>query len=201
MRGRRRRLLFLNQTPADPYAAYLIYDSFTGANGTHLHSHTPEKAPAGSVWAEANGGPFSISGNKARNAQANDQLSVIDSGEADIDLVVGAVILGSELGCLIRGSGGALNGWLFLCSCARDAYELYMMDGAYNLIDSDAAVLTPGDALADLELRATGTLIEGLVNGVVKVSTNSATYQAQTYVGLFCYGDDGTAKWDDLTVE
>lgn len=42
---------------ADPYAAYLAYDSFTGTNGTALQSHSPEK---GGPWTESLAGPDAI---------------------------------------------------------------------------------------------------------------------------------------------
>ena len=182
-------------------AAYLIEDTFTDTDDVTLPNHTPDTAPIGSAWAHANGSGYKISGNKAVCPGANDQLIVIDSGAADVDIILATVTLGAELGVLLRGSGAALNGWLLICSCARDKYEIYMLNGSYNLVaSSPVETLTPGDILTNLEFKASGTSIEALVNGVSKVSTTSAVYQAQTQIGLFAYGDDGTAKWDGLTV-
>jgi len=180
--------------------AYLIEDTFTDTDNVTLPNHVPDTAPGGSSWAIPIGGGWKISGNKAVCPGANDQQVMIDSGAADVDVVLASVTLGAELGVFLRGSGAALNGWLLICSCARDAYEIYRMDGAYNLVASAAATLTPGDILTNLEFKASGTSIEALVNGVSKVSTTSAVYQAQTQIGLFAYADDGTAKWDGLTV-
>lgn len=67
------------------------------------------------------------------------------------------------------------------------------------------AMLVYADAVAEQKIGSPALPIkflaagEGLVNGVVKVSTVSAVYQAQTHVGIFLYGDDGTANFDRLS--
>lgn len=51
------------QSSSDPYAAYLLYDTFTGTDGTVLSSHTPEK---GGPWVLTGG--YTIQANKAKKS-------------------------------------------------------------------------------------------------------------------------------------
>src|SRR3990172_10524512 len=46
---------------SDPYAAYLLYDSFTEPSDTALASHVPEKDVVGGGWTEI-GGNWTVRG-------------------------------------------------------------------------------------------------------------------------------------------
>ena len=181
-------------------AAYLIEDTFTDADGTALSSHTPDTKPAGSGWANVIGGGFTIQGNKASCNGVNDQLVEIEAGAADVDVVVASMTLGQYSGIVARGTGTGLNCILALFDTVANEYGIYACQGAYTRIAGAAEALNPGDVLTNAELKVTGTTIEILVNGASKVSTTSAVHQTETAIGLLGYGEDGTAKWDGLTV-
>ena len=181
-------------------ASFLVRDTFTDTDNVALANHTPDTAPGGSAWANIIGTGVTIQGNKASCSGANDQLVEIDSGDADVDVICASMTLGQNSGLVARGTGTGLNCILALFDAVADEYAIYACQGAYTKIASAAAVLTPGDILTNAELKVTGTSIEILVNGVSKVTATSSVHQTQTRIGLFGYGEDGTAKWDGLTV-
>ena len=106
---------------SDPYAAYLVYDSFTGTNGTTLQSHTPEK---GGSWTKALGNDATLDG----------------SGHVQLDYNLESryTIPGSATGTFIasiRDAGGGISnaakkGIIFNY---QDANNYWFAGGNYNL--------------------------------------------------------------------
>ena len=69
----------------DPYAAYLVYDTFTDDDDTALASHTPDKDSAGNGWVDDNAG-FQVSSNQAHSTTTGKNCSTIDTGNANVDI-------------------------------------------------------------------------------------------------------------------
>jgi len=66
----------------DPYADYLLYDSFTDDDAVLIQNHTPEKAPEGSTWS-AYGGSAKISSNTIVATGTHTKFR-IDVGSANV---------------------------------------------------------------------------------------------------------------------
>lgn len=80
-------------------ASLLVYDTFTGANGTALTAHTPDIAPVGSAWDNAN---VEIQGNLATLKAANTrQKSIIESSVSDCVITASISYGGTTTSALI----------------------------------------------------------------------------------------------------
>lgn len=184
---------------ADPYAGYLIYDTLTDDNATDVADHTPEKAPDGSAWADIDGaaGMWTISSNAATCSGAGDMSVEIDSGAANVDIVLTSVIAGKYFAIIARGDGTVLDYVMAQLQTAENIVQVAYHDGAYHAIAN--AAYSP-DTATDFEFKTDGTALELLVDGASKVDTTSTHNQTDTYIGLYGYTEDGTCTVDGLTV-
>jgi hypothetical protein len=80
---------------SDPYADYLVYDTFTDTNGTLLNAHTPDKDTEGGGWIHQSG-EWEIQSDAAipKTLVSSRAVTTIDAGDATVevqsDLVLGA---------------------------------------------------------------------------------------------------------------
>lgn len=77
--------LTITQGPSvDPYAAYLVYDNFTAADGTLLEAHAPDKDTVGTGWVDQGNGVWQILSNAAipKTMDGYRAWTIIDSGDA-----------------------------------------------------------------------------------------------------------------------
>jgi len=69
---------------ADPYAAYLVYDTFTDTNATALADHTPDKDTEAGGWA-VRAGTWEVNNNRGNvSAVAGTATAVINCGVANV---------------------------------------------------------------------------------------------------------------------
>ena len=187
----------------DPYADYLVYDSFTDTNGVHLHDHVPDRKPTGSAWADVNGAAeWTISGNKAKCSSAADSATVIDSGVADVDIILSSVVPGKYFAIVARATGGVPFQYVLgQIQTAEDLLVIAYHDGAYHAIASVAYTVAPTDTITNFEFKVgPGTALEILIDGVSKLSTTSSFNQTKTQIGLYGYTETGVCTVDGLTV-
>lgn len=186
---------------ADPYAAYLIYDEFTDTNATAIGDHTPDKDIEAGGWTATRGTGFTIQSNSLDCNGAADQITEIDSGVAAVKSIVGTLIAGGYAGAIARDDGTAtLAGWLGSSVPGDNKLIIFEMNGAYVERASYSQVHTPGDSFTNFELRCTGDTITLHDNGTQRVTYSSSTFNTQTYCGVFGYGEDGTANYDNYSV-
>src|SRR3990170_764402 len=174
-------------------AAYLIEDAFTDTNGVHLHDHVPDTKPVGAVWADMNGAAeWTISGNKATCSSVADAATTIDSGAADVDIVLASVVPGKYFALLARGDGAGFGYVMGQIQTAEDLLVIAYHDGAYHAIASAAYTVAPTDTIANFEFKVgPGTALEILIDGVSKLSTTSSFNQTKTQIGLYGYTETG----------
>ena len=199
-----RNLLLLPNSPigideaaADPYAGYLVYDSFTDANGTALAAHTPEKDVVGGGWGNIKGTGFAIQSDALDCNGSTDQLCSIDCGQADgIRVRLENITLGHFTGVMIRDAGTAptLACYLGLFDVDANDVSIWLCNGSYVKKAADAEVCAPGDSYNSIEIRVSGNKLTLYVDDVERCDYTDATFNAQTFVGVFGYTEDGT--WD-----
>jgi len=175
---------------SDPYADYLVYDTFTDVNGTALNAHTPDKDSVGGGWSYDAGTAFTINANQLDVGPEVPCRAIIDAGQADIK-INGTLITPGDDGFQI------LLRWQDDDNYIRALFELIPM-GSIAITKWVAGVPTSVDDLItgifgartiDFEITAIGNAI------VLKDLTNSKTcsgtvneLQTNTIVGL---GDSG----------
>ena len=178
----------------DPYADYLVYDSFTGSDGTALTAHTPEKAPG--AWTNYNTNPWTIQGNKAATGGgASRQNMAIESGGADV--VITGDVLAQQTSLVSR-----LSDTTHLCFClahaTADQIRLYTDNAGFAVIGSAAKVYTAGDPVSFI--YAVNGNAHSAQDGAVTATATSAFNNTATKHGL--WADTNTAGWtvDNFTV-
>ncbi|MBU0598850.1 hypothetical protein KKF61_07760 [Patescibacteria group bacterium] len=186
---------------ADPYAAYLLYDLFTGIDATHVHDHTPNKAPVGSVWADVDGAnAWTINSNKATCSGGPDQSIEIDTGAANLSIVLASVVPGNYFAILARGDATSLDYVMGQIQTAENLLQIAYHDGSYHALANVAYVVDPTDTISNFEFRVNGTALEIRIDGVSKVSTISSYNLTNTQVGLYGYNESGVCTVDGLSV-
>jgi len=178
----------------DPYADYIVYDTFTDANGTNLTAHTPEKAPA--AWVDYNNAPWTISSNKALTPNfAGRQNMGINC--ADADVIITGDCLASQTALTSR-----LSDSTHMCFChahaTADQLRLYTDNAGFAVIGSTAHVYTAGDPVSFVYTLSgnSHTVVEG---GDTAVAT-SAFNNTATIHGLWSNSPTGTWTVDNLTI-
>ena len=193
----------VRRSKASGLGAYLVYDMFSGVNATHLHDHTPDKAPSGATWADVNGSEeWTISGNKAVCSGAADSATTIDCGASDVDIKLASVIPGKYFAVVARGDGSGFGYVLGQIQTAEDLLVIAYHDGSYHALASVAYTVAPTDVIPNFEFKVgPGTALEILIDGVSKLTTTSAFNQTETQIGLYGYTETGVCAVDGLSVE
>jgi hypothetical protein len=190
----------VGMTSTDPLAGYLVYDTFTGANGTILPDHPPDKAPAGSAWINLVG-VWGISANKAISSTpaAAANTSCIDAGAADVvvecDLNMANAIYAGQI---VRAS--ASNDYIEV-QLALNEDLLYVITNVLGTrtVIANPALTVQANTSYHIKTTLSGTSIKVSVDGVELVDTTSAVNQTDTLHGLFQWDVYG-ATWDNFTV-
>jgi hypothetical protein len=153
------------------------------------------------MWADVDGGAgWTISGNKAACSGGITQTVEIDSGAANVDIVLASVVPGKYFAIIARGDGTTLNYVLGQIQTAEDLLVIAYHDGVYHALASVAFTVDPTDTIVNFEFKCTGTALEILIDGVSKLSAISAYNQAYTHIGLYGYTETGVCAVDGLTV-
>lgn len=176
--------------PVDPYAGYLLYDSFMDPDTTPLPSHTPEKAPVGALWSL----PNTILGNRAYYDGVG-RGSYIPVGVADVDITWILENTGLSPGqpgvCFRVSAGGAT--YLFLRVIAGSLLFLDQ-DDMTNIAVGGITWSNP----ATLRVVVVGNNIDVYWNGGLVISVLNAYAAGGTGLGFWSWG--GTQAIDTLSV-
>jgi hypothetical protein len=187
----------------DPYPGYLVYDTFTDANGTALTAHTPDKRPGLNAWQSLQG-TWEIQSNRAKlTATAGDQqnVAVIDAGDADAtveaDLITGA---GTNAG-LIANCVDNDNYWVYIVASDGSCFLYERTGGGFNLRDNDTFVYSSGNTYA-LKIVTNGDAIDCYIDNVLKLSYSASgrAHKTATKHGLRTFGTDATSAFDNFSV-
>lgn len=187
----------------DPYAAYLVYAGFIASNGTTIPNYTPEKDVEGGGWAALYGAGFTIQSNDLDCSGPTDQICSIDCGVADnISVRLEGVTIGQYLGILVRDKGavGELQAWLLQMHTGNNKVTIAELNGGWTERTSDAETMSPGDTYDSIEIRVVGNVITAYVDDVERCSYESATFNTQTYAGVYGYGENGTWNAEKFVV-
>jgi hypothetical protein len=183
----------------NPYATYLVYDTFTDANATALASHTPNKDNVGSGWTDVTAG-ITIESNKASDNQG-DRKSVIDAGEADVTIEA-TVTLNAKYGGFLFRYQDSTHYHVAGCNTVSNETAIWENNGGvWTKIGSNADTYSQGDVLA-LKLILSGQSIKFYVNDVLKVNITEASFETETEHGLYMDIDSAGADtlWDDFSI-
>lgn len=171
-----------------------LVDNFTGSNGTNLDAHVA--TPGGFSWTNIVGIPMVIQSNAARTTdgtqsamRANISLPSPDyqaeafvvfssligiSDDGDISVRSNLIDLGGYAAVFIRSGGGTIQTQLARVSGG----------GGYTALTSLYETGVSATTGVTLGIRATGTLLELLVNGIAVDSATDATYTAVGVPGI-----------------
>lgn len=187
----------------DPYASYLVYDSFTDIDNVALLDHTPEK---GGPWVAQAGSSVNnkISGNKAlfQDGTAGDGSKyVIQTDEADV-VIAGEITLAGNNGFVwARVADASGTGIILHFDVALDGLKIWEFTdpGGYNNIAAVAQSYSPGDVvLFEATLLGTSITFKDLTNA--KTASATTTFgQTNTRHGIGEQLGPGT-KFDDFTI-
>jgi len=189
----------------DPYADYLVYDTFTDDDDTTLPNHTPDKDSIGDGWTDVVAG-ITIESNKASDNDGS-YRSVIDAGDADVTV---------EATMVIQGGGNGFNGVLiryknstnFLiagCDVVNDKVTVWrclasvwaeQAGNAYESFD-----FTAGETRT-VRAVLSGTSIEVFIDGNSEATATVSDFQTETVHGLYndAAGGGVDATWDNFSI-
>jgi len=179
-------------------AGPLVYDTFTGANGTNINGRTPDIAPPGSVWSVINAA-YAIQSNRAVNT-GGPARAIIDSTISDGTLTVivnSAANASRHYGFLYRSTDNT-NWWGAIARNGR-AGIIEVTGGANWRATDDTYTFPTGTHTMTLVLD--GANMSYAIDGSTKASYSSAVRQTVANHGM--YADTGTTTeyLDDFTVE
>ena len=168
------------------YGAYLIFDTFTDADGTSIPSHTPDK-DQGNAWIEQQGIVWDIYGNKLDDTGTGDgsDLCSIDCGSTGHSTEVILNGLGNNgPGVLVR-FATTTSHWLCQVNFSSNAFQLYENGGSYSL----KATWATGniDSNTDYVVKVTiadDDVFHGELDGVEKGTHTSSGKAGNTSGGL-----------------
>lgn len=197
---------------ADPYAAYLVYDTFTDANDTSLDAHTPEKDAVGGGWVE-NRGNFDIQSNEANDAagDANTHAYMVTSASnvrVAVELV--QVQAGHKVGIVTRqkasenGDDYFWSGMIKGNAGGTDTYWIELTPSMVVRVSADLDIWTTGTRYY-LATEADGQTLTLYVDDSSPATTErlehtgAASLETETYHGIYVDTDAGT-RFDNFQV-
>lgn len=190
--------------PPDPYADYLIYDSFLDINDTPLADHAPEKDTMGEGWIEGYGS-WTIQGNRASSTfpppPALD-YAFIEAGISNVIIEADVEIAADSLtGLTIRGENITGNAIVFMYDRLGGGFAMWEgggYDGGNIPIGWYEYDWTPGQ-VKTMKLVSEPGWIYGYINNELVISAETSIYASQTMVGLFRM-EMGSCYWDNFSV-
>lgn len=201
-------LMGCGPSAADPYSAYLVYDTLTDDDGVEMANHTPEK---GGVWNVYNilSALVVINTNRAWfNANTTSHRSQVyqTTTASDVDIACIMTLGGTNPTLFARideDDAYSMHDCLYLNPCpAINELRLYSVVGlSYTKLGFVAQAYTAGDVIA-VRFELHGTTVTGYddTNGV-DVSVESSVNLTEKSHGMgenvgnnACYFDDFTIK-------
>jgi len=176
----------------DPYPDYLVYDTFTGPNGTSLDAHTPEKDDVGAGWVEV-AGNWAITGGALPGSGTGGDIATIAVGVAGHYAEAELTLQGKAPGVIAR-YVDSTHFWVALMNGVTGAIDLYINNAGFTNMGSIAATWNDGDRL---RLSCSGDVLTVLQNDVQKIQITNATFNTATVVGVR-EGYDAGELWDDF---
>lgn len=182
----RRVLLRLGSDDVDPYADYLVYNSFTGDNDDNVHGRTPpEQAPAEATWSVEQGAMTIQSNEAVFNTTVGEKQTVIDAGAADVEIQA-LVRCGSSFcpGVVLRYVD--INHY-FMMQLHKGEQKLYIKEdlNGYSARASKAWAINENDEFL-VKVVASGTSIQLYINGNLELEWTSSNNLNATEHGLWC---------------
>lgn len=178
----------------DPYAAYLLFDSFTDNDDIALADHVPER---GGPWITY--GTWLIDTNQLKETSGTVRTAVVDVAQANIAIQGTRVIAaGSDCGVIARYID-ASNYWVLVTNGITDQLILYkQIAGIYIQMDAVNLVFLANDVI---KLIVSDSTITAYVNGIQKIQVIDVALQTATKHGFFNHAGNYTSvRWDDVTI-
>jgi uncharacterized protein DUF4038/collagenase-like protein with putative collagen-binding domain len=184
-------------------ADLIIADTFTGTNGTLLTTHTPDVDRPGVAWTMSGATPVpTISNGMVGIVAGSGHLqATLNSGAADI-------IMGVDYRVGNRPQLGALvfrftdtNNHLLLEEYADGLYLFKRQNGVYTLLASQPITPVAVGSTHRLELRASGSTLQGWWDNTLRLQLTESFQQAATRHGLdWNSAYDATATFDNFEI-
>lgn len=178
----------------------LVYDSFTGTNGTPLPQHAPDLNPLDVRWLPIGPGwtiPKLQNGQVVNTADVLYSGSVVETATSDIRLVVQAHLTSGLAQAIVR----ATDADHYLLVQAYDSWlRIFKKTPAgFNLIGYAGASTNAGSTHT-LEVRTAGSTVEGWWDGVQIIQITEAYQQQATRHGLMWPPYDANGTFDNFEV-
>ena len=183
----------------------IVSDTFAGANGTLLTSHSPDVNVPGSSWSITGSPPFPTLNDGAVGVTTGTQ-------HTQATLLIGAVSLYMAADYRVGNSPQQMASLVFryfdqnnhmLLMFYQNALHFYRRSaGTYTLVASSAPLppVTPG-SVRRMEVRATGDQLTGSWNGTQVVEAYDASFVTGPRAGLdWNPAYDSTAAFDNLDI-
>jgi len=187
-------------TFAVPAANAVVWDTFTGTNGTGLGSHAPEVRPSGAIWSLRSTGTSTATLQNGRLAiapgGATHQTWAINSGLSDV--VVGIDFTGTvPIGGVVArvNAQGFVSAWVD----NNSLYIVRMQNGTPTFLASSYQAISAGQNYR-LELRAIGSALSAYLNGVLVLTASESFNLTETAHGVDWYNGDTGATYDHFEV-
>lgn len=165
----------------------LIYDTFTGTNGTALTSHIPDVDKVGAGWKQETtpSSVVQIQNNTAKvvsNAGTNYPVKYIDSGNSNVDVRVSLLpITDGDIGVVTRWFGDRqywMTRWYFTSA----AVQIYENNSGYTLRASVAK--TGGLQNYSISFLVSGNNLTATVGSTV-LTHSSSLFSSSTKHGIW----------------
>ncbi len=177
----------------------LLYDTFTGVNGTSLAAHTMD---VGSGWTIGSG-TWTISGNRATMASGSFSRDIVtaDAGVSDYtvqcSLTFGSAF--SDAGMVVRYQDAGDHIELRF---SATQIKIIVISGFVETTVATGSVSTVGGQTHVLRATCTGNTIDVYVDDVFMCTADVSDFNTATRVGLKGYADAPSQSqfWDDFLV-
>ena len=192
----------------DPYAGYLVYDTFTDDDNTVLASHTPDKAPVGSVWVECGDvadAPKIISNKLQAAASFKEERAYINCGDADVTVEVDATrhnpnADNNQHGIVFRATDFN-NHWIYRYLNTVGQAWLDEWDGGVETNKGKIAFSWADEATYTIKSILAADAIEGYIGATQTHTITDATHQTIENHGVHTYYHQGDySTLDDFRV-
>jgi hypothetical protein len=190
----------------DPYPGYLVYDTFTDANGTALTAHTPDKRPGSNAWTalrgtwqvQSNRGKLTTSGGDGQNVCA------IDAGDADVTVDVQLVtnVAGDADSGLIVNVVDTNNYWLFTLLAGGTCVLYEHVGGGFVARGGSHSFSWVAGSTYAVRVVTAGDSIDCFIDGVAKQSYTTAgrPLKTATLHGIRSFVTDANSAFDNFSV-
>lgn len=164
--------------------AYLVYDTFTDANGTLLTAHTPDK---GGPWVKLGSYDIDIQTNRASGAGAahgQNALAGVDAAARDVVLSAPLSVATGGFASVAGRVADATN-WM-VAHIADATNNIVMYESIANTVTSRATASVAIEPLTDYDVRLIlqGAIATAFLDGANRIQYRSLTNTTATRHGL-----------------